>query len=576
MSRTWLALACLLPLAAGAEERIHEFASEIVVMADAWIQVTETITVTAEGKRIRRGIYRDFPTRYRDRLGNAYVVDFEPLAVLRNDLPEDFHAVRVGDGVRVYFGHESRFLEHGRHTYVFRYRASRMLGFFEDHDELYWNVTGFDWAFPIDAARATVRFDFDVPPAELTHEAYTGAFGATGRDYDSHVDASGAVHFRARSPLSPVNGMSIVVGWPKGYVEAPSDLDRLAWLLEDNANLLIALLGLVLLLIYYVPVWKKFGKDPDEGVIVTRYEPPPGYSPASLRYVRQMYYDDKVMTAAVVNLAVKGYLKITSTEGTDGFFGIGAKDPEHSLTKTDPGPNPPPLAPGERELYEALFAENDSVGLAQENHERLGKAKTAHKASLKKDYKERYFRTNVVLNVPAVLIVVLSAFFAFRQGLTLATVLVVLVMVAITAGFALVMKRPTVRGRRLLDEMLGFRDYLDVAEKDEMNLRNPPAKTPELFEAYLPYALALGVDLAWAEKFADVLAKVRGADGGAYRPGWYNGSWSVNNLAGSTSQLSTSLNSAISTSVSPPGSSSGGGGGGFSGGGGGGGGGGGW
>jgi uncharacterized membrane protein len=145
------------------------------------------------------------------------------------------------------------------------------------------------------------------------------------------------------------------------------------------------------------------------------------------------------------------------------------------------------------------------------------------------------------------------------------TVLVIATIIASFLAmvfFAIIMKRPTMRGRKLLDEMMGFSDYLEIAEKDELNLRNPPEKTPALFEALLPYALALGVEQAWSERFADVLAAVRNPDGGAYRPSWYNGAWNTN--------------SALGSSVSPPGSSSGGGGGGFSGGGGGGGGGGGW
>ena len=142
--------------------------------------------------------------------------------------------------------------------------------------------------------------------------------------------------------------------------------------------------------------------------------------------------------------------------------------------------------------------------------------------------------------------------------------------------FAIIMKRPTMRGRKLLDELQGFRDYLEVAEKDELNLRNPPQKTPHLFESYLPFALALGVDQAWAEKFSAVLAAVRNPDGSKYQPGWYNGSWSSNNVMSNTHSLTSGLSSAVSSSVSPPGSSSGSGGGGSSGGGGGGGGGGGW
>ena len=557
-------LLLLLPIWAAADERILSFHSDILVMSDGWIEVTETIRVRAEGGRIRRGIYRDLPTEYRDKFNNKYVVRIEPLAVLRNDRVEAFHTVDTGDGIRTYFGRSDRFIEHGEHTYTFRYRASRILGFFEGHDELYWNVTGFEWAFPIDEATASVLFEFDVDLDEITHEAYTGPFGAAGRDYTSFVDTNGVVQFRSGSPLSPVNGMTIVTGWPKGHVVEPTAMTRLGWLLKDNLNLLIALSGLALLFGYYVPVWRKHGKDPEEGVIVTRYVPPDGFSPASLRYVRQMYYDNKVMTAAVVNLAVKGYLRINDSGG------------EHSLTKTDPWPEAPELAAGEKELYEALFRDGDTAILDNEYHELLGAARSAHKRSLKDDYREKYFQTNGYLNIPGILIVLSATAFSLLAGVSILVIATIVAMFGVMVFFAIIMKRPTLRGRELLDAIKGFEDYLDIAEKDELNLRNPPEKTPELFEKYLPYALALGVDQRWAERFAALLASIRDPDGNAYHPAWYNGSWSTSNLSSTTNNLSSGLNSALASSVTPPGSSSGGGGGGFSGGGGGGGGGGGW
>ncbi len=171
-----------LPMAGLANERILSFHSDIRVMTDGMIEVTETIKVRAEGNRIKRGIYRDFPTEYEDKLGNEYKVAFQPLAVLRNDKPESYHTQEVRRGIRTYFGRADRFIEHGEHTYTFRYRASRMLGFFEEHDELYWNVTGFDWAFTIDKASAAVVLEFGAPLAGITHEADTGPFGAKGRD----------------------------------------------------------------------------------------------------------------------------------------------------------------------------------------------------------------------------------------------------------------------------------------------------------------------------------------------------------------------------------------------------------
>jgi uncharacterized membrane protein YgcG len=555
-----------LPLLAGADERILDFHSDITVRQDGWIEVTETIRVRAEGDRIRRGIYRDFPTEYFDKLGNRYVVDFQPLAVVRNDAREPFKIVEYRNGVRTYFGRSDRFIDHGVHTYRFRYRASRMLGFFEQHDELYWNVTGFDWAFPIDRGSATVRFDFDVPAGSIVTNGYTGPYGSDRQDFTSYVDADGVTHFEANDPLGPLNGLTIVVMWPKGLVTEPTALDRVTWVLKDNVGLLIVLLGFAAVLAYAIPVWRRYGKDPEEGVLVTRYEPPQGFSPASLRYIRQMYYDDKTMTAAILSLAVKGYLRIND---------LGSK---HTLFKLEPGEDAPPLATGEAELYEALFEDGKRVVLEQDNHALLGDARAAHRSSLVKDYKKHYFRVNGLLNLPSILIALLSLGLALLVGgrLSFAMIVVIVAMFLTVAFFGAIMRRPTVRGRKVLDEMLGFKDYLEVAEKDEMNLRNPPEKTPQLFEAYLPFALALGVEQAWAEKFADVLAAIRGPGERGYQPSWYSGSWDSSRIGANIGSVSSELGSAISSSVTPPGSSSGGGGGGFSGGGGGGGGGGGW
>jgi len=555
-----------LQAAAHADERILSFESDVLVRGDGWLEVTETIRVRAEGQQIRRGIYRDFPTRYVGRDGLDRVVDYRPLSLLRNSAREDFHSVNLDNGVRTYFGSRDRFLSKGEHSYVYRYRVNRQLGFFPEYDELYWNVTGFGWAFPIDRATATVRFEFEVDAEQFETIAYTGPMYAAGEDYRSRINADGSVYFEATKALSPVNGLTIAVAWPKGFVSPPTDLDRLGWILRDNRDLVVALGGLLALLAYYIPVWRRFGKDPDEGTIVTRYEPPDGYSPASLRYVQQMYYDNKVMTAAVVNLAVKGYLRIVNEDGA------------HRLEHRRPGPDAPPLAPGEAELHRALFATGTSVELDNSNHRTLGRAKMAHSQSLKADYNRKYFSGNGLLNIAPALITVATAVVAIsmRGKTPLVILMFVLLNFAILIFFAVIMKRPTLRGRRLLDQMLGFKDYLDVAEKDELELRNPPDKTPALFEAYLPYALALGVDQRWSEKFAGVLAAVGEGGGQPYRPDWYQGRFDTSTLLSSRSGLTSGLNKAISSSVSPPGSSSGSGGGGFSGGGGGGGGGGGW
>jgi uncharacterized membrane protein len=160
-------------------------------------------------------------------------------------------------------------------------------------------------------------------------------------------------------------------------------------------------------------------------------------------------------------------------------------------------------------------------------------------------------------------------------------VMVVLLMtVLLHILFYHLLKAPTSAGRTVLDKVEGFKMFLGAVEGDRMNRVMPPEHTPEVFEKYLPYALALDVEQAWAEKFSGVLggaAQTPGSDSGGYSPSWYSGAgWSALGAAGFASSLSGSFSSAISSSSSAPGSSSGGGGGGGSGGGGGGGGGGGW
>jgi uncharacterized membrane protein YgcG len=566
MKKTMLAYLLLISTFAIADERILSYHSDIIVKQDGWIQVTETIRVRAEQQQIRRGIYRDFPTRYEDQNGNDYDVRFTPLAVLRNGQAEDFNAQDMSNGVRTYFGSADRFIDVGEHTYTFRYEANRLLGFFDDKDELYWNVTGDQWNFPIDQASATVAFEFDVPRDAFELYGYTGSYGVAGEDYETSI-IGGNVVFESTRVLDVYEGLTISVAWPKGLVEKPGAVQQTIWLLSDNLNLLVAAFGLIAMFSYYIPVWRHFGKDPEEGVIFARYEPPDGFSPASLRYIEKMHYDDEAMTAAVVSLAVKGYLRINKDD-----------DDEHTLLRTDPGDNPPALATGEKELHDALFEENDIVILDDEYHARLGGAKVAHQRSLSQDFKNRYFKTNGIMNLPPIAIMITVGIISLNTGsgptfFVFATLVIAAVVLVV---FAVAMRRPTMRGRKLLDEMSGFREYLEIAEKDEMNLRNPPEKTPHLFEKYLPFALAMGVEQAWAERFTKVFTSIQGPDNTAYQPGWYNGSWNSFDMSSTTQSLSSGLGTAISSSVTPPGSSSGGGGGGFSGGGGGGGGGGGW
>ncbi|HXV74070.1 MAG TPA: hypothetical protein VD713_05010, partial [Sphingomonadales bacterium] len=150
-----------------------------------------------------------------------------------------------------------------------------------------------------------------------------------------------------------------------------------------------------------------------------------------------------------------------------------------------------------------------------------------------------------------------------------------LLIIGLNIAFYNLLEKPTVEGRKLLDEIEGFKLYLSVAEQERLDFHTPEL-TPERFEKFLPYAIALGVETKWAGKFEAAMKKA-GLDPAAYQPRWYAGRGHYGGFSPGSfaSNFGGAFAGAIAAAATPP-SSGGSMGGGFAGGGGGGGGGGGW
>jgi uncharacterized membrane protein YgcG len=613
----WLVLfACLAgSQAALADERILSFDAIITVQPDGSLEVRETIRVRAEGRKIRRGIYRDFPTTYAAEGGRQIVVGFRFESAKRDGHDEPWRTEPRGNGVRVYLGSASVMLEHSEHIYELVYRTDRPMGFFADHDELYWNVTGNGWDFEIDRATARVILPAQIPASDIRLEAYTGAQGEKGRDYRAVIE-NGVPVFATTRELQEREGLTLVAMWPKGFITASveesvpfdagptaspgynfandagtapqrsgrSPLEGLLGrdLPKNNTPAFFALFGLSALLLYYYWMWTKVGRDPPSRITIPEYEGPKGQSPASMRFLLRMGYDDECFAAAVLSLAVKGRLRI---EQKDGILGIGKK---FTLVK-EPSGNTKPLSADEEQLLLNLFSGGDTLVLEQENHERVSEGRQNHRLSLKERYSSGFFNINggwhalgivlsVLLALPALLLPGKTDTWPAWHFTTVAgwfTGIVVLVMLATNGLFGMLLKAPTVAGQAVMDHIRGFKMYLEVAEGEALKRMKspPPPLTPQLYESYLPAALALGVEQRWAERFADVL-NVQAPN---YSPAWYAGpGFNIRDMGSFSRDLGSSLGHAIAASSQAPGSSSGGGGGGSSGGGGGGGGGGGW
>jgi uncharacterized membrane protein YgcG len=626
--------------AAAQTERIRSFDSRITVNPDGSMQVVETIAVESAGVDIVHGIYRDFPTRYSDRAGNRYSVLFDVVSVRRDGNSEPYHTEDLSNGVRVYFGSSSYDLPPGNHTYQFAYRTNRQLGFFRDHDELYWNVTGNAWKFPIDMATATVLLPPNVRSQVTDLSGYSGYQGDKGQAYKAR-DEEGNPTFRAGN-LAPQQGLTIAVSWPKGLIAEPTAEQKRAWFIADNKSTFVGIAGVIVVFLYYLMIWGMVGKDPAHGTIVPLYEPPDNMSPGAMRFLERMGGDEKGFTAAIMGLAAKGYLTIEQDESKT-YKLVRRKN----ATDKDSS-----LSGDEKSLARTLFEDGSPLVLENKNHEVLLRARKGLETNLHASIETTSFRTNgrylwpgIVLSLLTTVIMVslsggsrlpvalfmsvwltgwsfgvyalvssvirawksvrtegvlgagqagfLTLFtLPFVAGECLGLGMLIWACGVATAGliagaigvnvlFHHLLKAPTLAGRALMDRVEGFKMFLTAVESDRLQTIARPDKTPQLFERFLPYAFALGVEHAWAQQFSQVLAQAAtagGSGGGvSYSPSWYSGaalaSFSATDF---TSSFSSSFSSAISSSSTAPGSSSGGGGGGSSGGGGGGGGGGGW
>ncbi|MFZ2413562.1 MAG: DUF2207 domain-containing protein [Candidatus Cryosericum sp.] len=561
-------------LALAEQERITSFDSAITVSQDGSMRVENTISAVVTGNQIQHGIYYDFPTVYSNvRTGGRLVIDFRILGVQRDGQTEPYTVENRANGKRVKIGSADTFIDPGEHTWVLRFNVDRELGYFTDHDELYWNVTGNGWVFPIERVSATVTLPGGAAAKITGLSAYTGASGATASAVTTTQGTDGTPTFVTTSILNPGEGLTIAVGWPKGYVTPPSSATRLGWFFRDNSALIVGLIGLLAVFLYYMTVWYRFGKDPERGTIFALFSPPEGMSPGGVRYLSHMGHDSKTFTAALIDMAVKRYITIN-------------EDGHKYWVERDTAPETA-LSDDELALAGALLGSNARVDFEQANSTEIRNAILANKEPLEADYQPRFFVSNIGYFVIGILlsvaVVLVTAFLSFSGTAVqlVAPVIVIVALAVMGVVFGVALKSYTTAGRKLMNQVEGFKLYLSVTEKDRMNLLNPPERTPEIFEKYLPYALALDVEQRWSEQFASVFARMA-AEGRAYAPVWYNGMyWNPVNPAAFASSIGNGFSNAISASAVAPGSSSGlggggGGGGGFSGGGGGGGGGGGW
>ncbi len=584
-------------------EHINRFDVTMTVAPDGLLTVHESIAYNF-GTQARHGIFRDFVERETygtdGRYERLYRVNVKRVTVDGAPAPTktstkkatgaQYLDVRIGDPDRTISG---------THTYAIDYTVRGGLMTFPDHDELYWDAIGLQWPVPIDASTVTVQ-----APATITRVGCFSGDRGSRLGCDS-ARKRGQVATFAQRDLGPGDGVTVVVGLPKGTIQPPpAPILEKRWNVDDafarRADTLAptAALGGLGVGALFLLAWRK-GRDRryrgsavdqamgnvsgEEDVVPpfakdagpVEFVPPDGIRPGQVGVLVDENANVLDVTATIVDLAVRGYLRITELPAE----GLLRRRHDYELERIDgPPPERRELLPYERKVLVAIFKTGPQVKLSELKYKfraDLGKIRNAmyDDAVAQKWYRARPDTTRAIWHGIGIAVVVLGAVLTFLVARTTSYGLVPLAIVVTGLVLLVVANRMPARtgnGSAALSRVRGFRRLFDEGDED---LRSRFAEKHNIFSEYLPYAIVFGCTDKWARAFEGLDAEALGTGG------WYSGQSGALNalvLASAMDDFGTAATGTLYASQPSSSGSSGFSGGGFSGGGGGGGGGGSW
>ncbi|HMT30355.1 MAG TPA: DUF2207 domain-containing protein [Bacteroidia bacterium] len=554
-----------------------------------YLNESEPSDLQSENDEIKRGIIRGFPTDYEYPSGFMKRVPFELTGVFRDGKQEEYFVESFENGKLIYIGNKDQQLSNGFHSYKITYTTAEQINFYDDIDEFKWNVTGNGWGFVIDSSSCEINFPDKTNITEKI--CYTGPEGS----YDSQCEAvatgkSNTVRFKTNIAQGPYNGFTVGVHFNKGVIETVSAAKRAFLFLADNIPFVLGIFLVAIIFIIDLFSWKKYGKDPQPGTIFPQYAPPADLSPAAVGYIYDIKFKNKLVAATFVDAAVHKVITLDVQEPSSIFAGPSYHILEGTVKSRE-------VKTGYYNFFDDVESmTGETISSAKynsslvsfmkriENHQELNYRSDNNKNKVLKAMFSLNKNHNLAGNILLfIFLIPMIGFLIYLGSVLLMTYCIVLFVSALLIHiiFSILMKSYTREGQKTRDAIEGFKMYLVTADQHRLNMLNPPEKTPQLFEKYLPYAIALGVENEWGKQFDEILEKAR--QNNTYSPPWIRGSYST--MSGSfssslSSGIGSSFSGTLSSSSTPPGSSGGSGGGfsssGGSGGGGGGGGGGGW
>ena len=537
---------------------INNFHTDFVIYNDdvgGSLQTNETINLTFADQN--HGILRAIPKNHQ-----GYDTKIKILGVMRDGDNEPYTTYGENGNLVLKIGDANQTIT-GKHTYKIVYTQEKIINF-KEGQQFYWDVNGNGWQQSFENVSATVFLQVGKLNS-ANAVCYTGYQGS--REKNCQFTASdNSINFTTNKSLEANQGLTIGVNIDGVVFKQPAFTDKV----KDNlANIIGLVLGLVLSTFSY-RYWRANGKDyKGKGTIIPEYEPPKDLTPAEVGMLADYRVDGKDMSATLIDLAVRGYIKIHQETKKIAFF----KSNKFSLELLKADFNG--LKAHEKGLIDGIFSAK-TVGEIMEvtkiNRSQMSKAVTKVnkdvKDSLTKTYgliDEKSYSSQVGALAVGFAVGTIPFFIAplptgFKLGFLIAGVTTVIL------GF--LMQRRTHSGVETYEKIKGLEMYMNVAEKDRLKMMQSvdrpyvePAKTAELFEKLLPFAVALGVEKSWTQQFDGILTQW---------PDWISSNNAVLSgayLASSIGGISTSFSSSFESSSGVSGGGSGGGGGGGGGGG---------
>src|SRR5437588_5968230 len=537
---------------------INDYSDNILIEKDGTAMVTEHLTCTFVGDY--HGIFRLIPIQYPGPSHTNFTLYLKVLKVTdENGSPLKYEISTENEyrKIKIYIPGASD----AQKQVLITYQVRNGIRHFDNFDEFYWNVTGGDWPVPVEHATAYVTFPTAAAAAGegLRAQAFTGAYGSKESEATAKIDGARA-EFETTNPLPLRGDFTIDVYIPKGILAEPSALARLGWFLGSNPILLLPPFAFVVMFL----LWNWKGRDPDPGrSVAPMYEPPPNMTPAEAGALVGDEVHPRDITSTIVDLAVRGYIKIEET--SEKYLFLNSKDYLFHLLK--PRTEWSDLAAHERVLLGNMFQSGELCQLSSlKNHFYtavpvirsgiMAELKEKGMYGLDPDSAHGYGLLGALAVAAPFMILQWMGAVDFSLSGWLLWVCVV-VAATIVYLFFRIMPAKSLSGAQTTVNIRGFQEFMNRV--DGSSLRTMPSNT---FEKFLPYAIALGVEEHWAKAFSGIMQT---------QPNWYvGGNQAMFNPMLFTHSVRSMADTAGQTFVAAPRSSSGGsgfGGGGVSGGG---------